>query len=566
MSTKWRLCKVVVELFIGVGALCAPAGAEVKLLQHTAGYTEGANEDYRVNWDGIVPSITILQPSISALMPYSFEAYDDSTNLPAEIGSITADAALEGDVYLEVVPTEDRLYGASDIGQLNFDVQGVTCTVYDVNVEDSLGATGATYVSNVAGLVYAREVLSDVDVTGDVLNDPQAQPPAIGQVVFVHPNGYTLHVYGDAPGYINFGYCVGCEVNGTAQVDGSAQYVHVTGDFTGLVDIGVDLTGELSVSGDAGVALHTLFLIHGDVTEDGWISIGEGAGRVTAGTIEVLGDMLGTPRVPALTIADLFNGQIVIHGTLSRTIALAGEIGEDAARPAISVGEDMPGQIHLFKSLAGTPGQVETLIDIDGNIVLATGAITVDWDGDDPAENWNPSARITVGTNPTHNYTANDDGAHIYDVSCWRGDMNNDLTVNNFDITPFTTGLAHQEEGGDYDTGYPGLWGSLQFHGDVNGDGYFNNFDITPFIKRINDPDGFCDDYPDCGCPGDSFAREEGSGDEPALDPAVVAGELEGYLDPELMPFLITVAEDIIANSSDDAEVALWTHVLAELE
>jgi hypothetical protein len=200
MNSKWSLSKGIVPLLCGGWALCLPVGAEVKFLQHTPGYTEGAEGYYRVTWAGQVPSVTILQPWNPALGLYSFECYEKSTNLPAEIGSITADASLEGEVQLEVVPTGDRLYGASDIDQLNFDVEGVTCIVHDVSIQYTLGAAGPTYITSVdddeSALFYARDMESDVEI-GEV--------SATATVHFVYLHGHTLHVAGGAPGFLLVG-------------------------------------------------------------------------------------------------------------------------------------------------------------------------------------------------------------------------------------------------------------------------------------------------------------------------------------------------------------------------
>jgi subtilisin-like proprotein convertase family protein len=81
-------------------------------------------------------------------------------------------------------------------------------------------------------------------------------------------------------------------------------------------------------------------------------------------------------------------------------------------------------------------------------------------------------------------------GWNIDDVQIWGlvpfeglvGDLNCDLNVDNFDISPFVLAVTNPTE---YAVQYPGC--DIMF-ADINGDGNVDNFDITPFVQLLLNP------------------------------------------------------------------------------
>jgi hypothetical protein len=186
MTSRWML------VGLALGSLCLSGYGQglVTLVEHN-GYTKDL--DFRVQGDS---DITILRPS-EPERPFWFEAYyTDDPETEAPIDGIKAGEGLQGDVAIKVYGTEGRTFGASDVYVLDFDQAGVTSTVDYVNIQYTLGAAGPTYVTSVAGHLYAHDIESDVEIGG---------VPANGVVQFGYLNGYTLHVAGSAPGYIIVG-------------------------------------------------------------------------------------------------------------------------------------------------------------------------------------------------------------------------------------------------------------------------------------------------------------------------------------------------------------------------
>ena len=107
-----------------MGAWCATSHGSVVLVEHN-GYS---SHYYDVSWDHFGrPNIRILQPSKPGI-PYWFECYDDSTNAPADIGSIIGTASI-GNVVITVTGYGPRTFGAYDLYRLDFSQTGVHLTI-----------------------------------------------------------------------------------------------------------------------------------------------------------------------------------------------------------------------------------------------------------------------------------------------------------------------------------------------------------------------------------------------------------------------------------------------------
>jgi hypothetical protein len=293
----------------------------------------------------------------------------------------------------------------------------------------------------------------------------------------------------------------------------------VHANLTGLVEVGGDLLGTLNVGSDLRGSEPAL-MVHGDVV--GRIVIG----RFLTGRMQIEGDLHGTSGLPGIAVTDELTGQIRINGSMWND--------ETEGCNEIEVG-----------SMPSPPG---------------TAAIVVNWDGFGwNSDVWGQDATITVGIKV---YYQSDRTAHVMTTTCQKGDMDGSGATNNFDITPFVQALSDPT---GYDRDHPVIAGARDFHGDCNVDGAFNNFDITAFVLRVTNEDAYFAQYPTGGCrnpeppPGDSGAPG-------SYDAQAVAALLEQSVDREWMPHLIRIAQYVIDHSSNDAEVAFWLEVLADLE
>jgi hypothetical protein len=325
-------------------------------------------------------------------------------------------------------------------------------------------------------------------------------------------------------------------------------------DSDAKIEIDGNLSGTIATvnADDAhrGDILHDI-VIGGSVTETGEVeSIGD-----LAANIQIAGDLAGT--IATVPGSEPAKGDILQNIVIGVDLAVTGQI--HALR-------DLLGEIQIYGSLLANPSiDYEVWID---HAMGADAAVVVNWDTlliEGPpwhfVDIWETGAMVKIGTEPQDpEYTGNDKDHRIFLITCQKGDLDNSGTTNNFDITPFMHALQGPAV---YDQAHCGLVGSMDYHADMNCDGLVNNFDITPFIQKITDPGQYEVDHPGCEkcATGDEALRSEGS-----CDPAAVAALLEESVDAELMPFLISVGEDIVANSPDDAEAAFWAAVLAELE
>ena len=187
-----------------------------------------------------------------------------------------------------------------------------------------------------------------------------------------------------------------------------------------------------------------------------------------------------------------------------------------------------------------------------------TAAITVDWDGYDTADSWDPNAVVRVdGTS----YNVNTPAEHIWEITCLMGDLNNDGSVNSLDTDPFVSVLTGYGEGSDYDEDFPGLRGSAEYNADMNCDESINSLDIDAYVLRLSNPTSYYSTYTceECG---------RGGGGEAVWgsDPEDVAEMLEQYVAEERMSDLLEIIKELVDYFGDSARGKFWGAVLEELE
>jgi hypothetical protein len=289
--------------------------------------------------------------------------------------------------------------------------------------------------------------------------------------------------------------------------------------------------------------------------------------ELSTGSVEVEGPISGEGAAPAIVVGRDLLGWMRARADVGRHIQIGGDVVACEGMPAIMIDGHLTRQLRICGSLVAVEGVASEIVLNES--MFFPGAIIVNWDvgplTDDGLfrDHWQSGAVISIKNQPYYGNTYLD---RVYEVACPKGDLNNSGATDNFDITPFVLGLAGYGPGSGYDTQYPGLAQSALYHGDCDCQlpSAYNNFDITAFMLKLTDPGAYHDQYGCEACPeppGGDGLEQEGS-----FDSATVAALLQEYLDPELLPFLIRVGEDIIANSSDDAEAAFWVEVLAELE
>ena len=265
------------------------------------------------------------------------------------------------------------------------------------------------------------------------------------------------------------------------------------------------------------------------------------------GYVHVAGDLnedltvtwTGAPFNGLIEIDEDVNALIDLNHDADGVVHVHGDLNGDGA---IHVHEDLNGKVLIDGSLLDTVADPE--IDIDGS-VGAGGAVAVDYDGWQTGDEWEDGATITVGDTT---FTGNTPAARIYEITSWRGDMNNDELLNFSDVDPFVLALLGLEQ---YMAEYPGLGGSMEYHGDANCDGYFNFSDVDPFVALVVQE--CCD--PDCsGCRGGE-----------SLSPEELASELAAHVAPERYDTLVEIVAEVALIQKDAQRQAYWEAVYSAL-
>jgi hypothetical protein len=251
----------------------------------------------------------------------------------------------------------------------------------------------------------------------------------------------------------------------------------------------------------------------------------------------------GTPD--AVFVGGSLTGRVVADSWVSRNLVIAGNVNSTTAEAPISIGGNVTAQIRVYGSLLDDPNAPYE-IDIAGAM---PSAISIDWDGDQQADTWEPGAVIRIGTTE---YYENDWQARVYEIGSCRGDMQGDWAVGFPDINPFVAALSDPAA---YAQMLPGLEGSMIYHGDANCDEVFDFADINPFVARVTT--GNCD----CGYSED---RRGGDGTD-SMPPEDLAALLAENVAPELYDDLLAVVAAAIDAAPDDETQAYWQEVYAAL-
>jgi hypothetical protein len=277
-------------------------------------------------------------------------------------------------------------------------------------------------------------------------------------------------------------------LTGSVAVDDLLGTVHVAADASGGVHIGglVELLGIVQIDGD--------------VTLDGHVSVGT-----------------------------YLQGRLEVRGNVDKT----------TVNHAISVGQDLTGQIRVYGSLEADPNE-DDVIQIRGTMPFP-GAFTVDFDGFDENDDWDSRAYVVIGHD---RYNGNSPAVRVYRVTSCLGDMDNDASVGFSDINPFVAAVSDPAQ---YAAMKPGLEGSMVYHCDVNEDGTCDFGDINCFVYLVT--------HQICGpCPG-----EDDRGEPPS--PQELAKQLADNVWPELYDDLVWVVGQAIDWQKTQELREYWTAV-----
>lgn len=222
---------------------------------------------------------------------------------------------------------------------------------------------------------------------------------------------------------------------------------------------------------------------------------------------------------------------------------------------AVSIAGNLSGELRVNRYLAGEiringslfDGSYANEIRIE-NDILSTGAIAVDYNGWQSGDDWQSGAHVLVGGDGGTVYTGNTPSERIWEITPCKGDMNNDGSVNGFDVDPFVLALAGAA---GYAAAYPGLAGSMVFHGDLNCDGNLNGFDVDPFTDRVIE--SCC--LATCGSCGDGLL---GGG---SSDPATIAALFKDNLSEGGLGVFLNILDDMIASADSETVAEFWTIV-----
>jgi hypothetical protein len=177
-----------------------------------------------------------------------------------------------------------------------------------------------------------------------------------------------------------------------------------------------------------------------------------------SGDLSIGGDLAGTLSAGSWLASDATAKKVSIGGDIvaGAVLSIPGDFGHWLKADDVNIDIDVPG--NFVAGCMDFDGTVYGEIRIKGYLANAPvhaneisaaaldpddGAITIDWDGYHSGDDWASGAMITVGgqTYQSDNWWSVGSDA-VYRVTCWKGDVNNDNTVDNFDISPFVTIVA----------------------------------------------------------------------------------------------------------------------------
>jgi hypothetical protein len=585
------------------------------ILQHNPDLLLGTH--YTLNVQGQLEIMLGVQGEV-----FEFEAIQLDNGIyvgPGNINSISARSGA-GPVTLSIVGHDGHPFGARNVGYINLqnatpgnvtevvlaeDLNGVGATnVHDLdylsvgggvlNTLDCDGTTGTIHIggtlsalvrtNNLSGLLVASTSPSaaveiwgtsvgPIQVLGGggldhlwVLGTVEAPIQVFGDLNALFLSNVATPEPGVQVGYVEFcnvgnlsgylktagiGEATFTTIGGALKVSGSVDgFLAVQDGMSGLIDLGVLNAAPLTLVGDASGVVSI------QVVESSVIRTTEGfTGQMTVGEAYGAHFWIGYDNHYNPLGGDLSGSIRVLYSQKYVEVYVSGAL-RDPYDPNVQGSQPLTGGYIILPSFCNQ----ESNITIDGGMTGTTEFIAINYDGGEPQDSWCAGAEIIVDG---VTYLENSREARVWEISPWKGDMNNDYELDLKDINAFVLALsnpaAYSQEfpglgGVANDPLYPDYTGGTRVqHGDLNCDGELGFEDINPFVAFISDPCFKTDCEPCLGAEalGGPLETAQLLLDNVDCDlHATLADQLAAYVDAEPAP----------------AKRAYWTAVLTAVE
>jgi hypothetical protein len=443
---------------------------------------------------------------------FKFEAYDPDTQYPEAPGLIRSiEGSVGGLIRLMVAGDQGRPFGARDVEQISLGYEGAS--IEGLWISGDLGNDYLSTFGHARNVSIGGNLLSPLhstsDVTGFTVSGTLGANVTCASLANVDIFGTGTHT-GNLT--VGSGYAGRIRVYGA--YGGNMSFA---GSLSGQVLVDAPLSGQITVNGAllARPPEDPISISVGSLTSTGTINVhGPAAGALsvagdTTGTIQIddalsgqiaiAGALLNGPAENDLSVGSMTTtGAIHVTGPASAVLSVAADMGG-----TIEIDGALTGQIRINGSLLNGPAENDIAVGSMPTETPPTNAIVIDYDGD----GWQSGDRWYGGPNGAHvavgtaTYDGNSPAERIYEITPCKGDMNNDGSVDDADISGFNTARMDPDA---YAEAFPGLAGSMIFHGDLGGgaggscDGFVDDNDIAPFNARRAAP--CC--APNCGaCP-----------------------------------------------------------------
>ena len=411
-------------------------------------------------WSGAGSGYTIHDEEtieIWAAGTYYFQSYDGSS--PAKIENIWVNASVSGTVTIYIAQDPNDWVegvegpGASNLWEMNIDYNTA------IPPDDINGVIGKMWLSGSIGRIGSgvQKILAD-SADGEI---------KVGGTII---DGDALEVH--TPGDVTI---EGVLVN---PVQGN---IKIANDYSGTLTINHSFSGDLMIGdpNDPNAAAN----LAGSISISG----------VNTGLVNVTGDSSGTISIGSNLNAP---GRIVIDGDVSQSdpnvpvIHIGGGVvGSSASATPIVIGGELDGVLAIDGPLENVaPSAVE--IQVGSLDTENLGAIAIDYDGWEDADDWAEGAVIKVDTNE---YTENAPAAKVYRISKCKGDLDNDRGLDSTDQDLLDLSLAAYAED------YAGLRGSYDYHADVDNDTYVTSADADALEWLVDEGCEYCMAYDQLG-------------------------------------------------------------------
>jgi hypothetical protein len=386
---------------------------------------------------------------------------------------------------------ENDEYGARHVGEIYLSTVSQTTTqIAGIYIKGNLGHEDYSLADEATTGIYIEGDLLDMFVVSSCAVDVEVGGDVYDNLSLGNMTG-DVTIGGNLYDGITFSR------NGTTQVLGSGPHTAggCCGDFP--------FSGDVSINGSLSGNLVFRDEMAGTVDVAGAFSGIFQTRDIFSGTVQIQGNTSPGSGTPNFDVWQDMGGQILIDGSLGGLIDIDGDLvkpGRIEIADAVNQSDPNVPAIHIHGWIDGTPaeepedpmvevgGELDGIIAIDGGMNNAVngpeiqvgsldpndpnslGAITIDYDGWNDADDWDPNAVIKVDTTE---YTENTPAARVYRISKCKGDLDNDRDLDSVDQDAMDLTMPQ------YASARPGLLESHYHHADVDDDHDVDGTDAT---------------------------------------------------------------------------------------